>query len=64
MKTKISKIKVNLSIGFLYWLQEYQDLRGLKSISIIEYPTKLQELEKQYNEKYPNGLIGWSNSQY
>lgn len=60
MKIEISKIKLNLSIGFLYWLQEYHDLRGLKGISIKEYPIKLEELEKKYNKKYPNGLTGWN----
>lgn len=61
MKREISKIKVTLSIGFIYWLQETHNLRGLKDISIKEYPIKLDELEKEYNNKYPDGLTGWSH---
>ena len=64
MKQKISTIEVKTTIGFLYWINETHDLRGLKNqegtISIIDYPQKLEELHKQYSSKYPNGLNGWS----
>ena len=49
-------------MGFLYWLSETYDLRGLKNLSIEEYPVKMGSLLKEYKEKYPNGLTGWSSN--
>lgn len=60
MKQKISSLKFNTTIGFIYWINETHDLRGLKNKRIEEYINKLSELQKEYNEKYPNGLTGWS----
>lgn len=64
MKQKISTIEVKITIGFLYWINETHNLRGLKNhegtISIMDYPQKLEELYKEYSSKYPNGLTGWS----
>lgn len=62
MKQVISTIPINTSVGFLYWLSETHDLRGLKNLSIKEYPVKIDSLLKEYNEKYPNGLTGWSSN--
>jgi hypothetical protein len=55
----ISKIKVQCTIGFIYWLKETNDMRGLKGLSIIDFPAKLEELKKEYDKKYPDGLTGW-----
>ena len=63
-KRIISMIPINVSVGFLYWLNETYNLRGLKTeegtIPITEYATKLNALILEYNEKYPHGLTGWS----
>jgi len=63
MKQIISTTPFETTIGFLYWLNETHNLRGLKNqsgtIPIEEYPLKLQSLLKEYNKKYPNGLTGW-----
>ena len=58
-KQEFSKLKCEISLGFLYWLQENSKLRGLKDIDILQYPNKLNELLLEYNTKYPNGLTGW-----
>lgn len=58
-KREISKIKVHCTIGFIYWLKETNDMRGLKSLSILDFPAKLEELKKEYDKKYPDGLTGW-----
>jgi len=60
MKKELSKIKTCTTIGFLYWLHETHNLRGLKNVKIEEYPVKLNELEREYLSKYPNGLVGWN----
>ena len=60
MKNEISKIKIECTIGFMYWINETHNLRGLKNVSIIDYESKLQELKNEYFTKYPNGLIGWN----
>ena len=62
MKQEISTIPINITMGFLYWLSETHDLRGLKNLSIKEYPVKMGSLLKEYKEKYPNGLTGWSSN--
>lgn len=62
MKQGISTIPINITIGFLYWLSETHDLRGLKNSSIEEYPLKIEFLLKEYKEKYPSGLTGWSTN--
>lgn len=59
MKQKISRIEVACSVGFLYWLKETKDLRGLADLDILSMPSKLDELLREYNSKYPNGLTGW-----
>ena len=59
-KKEISNLTVTFTVGFIYWLQEYHNLRGLKDIDITNYPVKLEELYKEYNSKYPNGLTGWN----
>lgn len=56
----ISLSELKTTIGFIYWINETHDLRGLKNVRIGEYITKLNELQKEYNKKYPNGLTGWS----
>ena len=56
---EISMVEMTTEIGFLYWLHESHDLRGLKSVSIQDYPAKLEELQEVYLKKYPNGLTGW-----
>lgn len=60
----ISNVEFKLSAGFLYWLNETYNIRGLKTekgtIPITEYPAMIQKLQKEYNEKYPNGLTGWT----
>lgn len=60
MENEISKIKIECNIGFIYWINETNNLRGLKNLSIIDYESKLQELKNEYLTKYPNGLIGWN----
>ena len=62
MKQAISTIPINITMGFLYWLSETHDLRGIKNLSIQEYAVKIGSLLKEYNEKYPNGLTGWSSN--
>lgn len=60
MKQDISSLELKTTIGFIYWINETHDLRGLKNISIEEYVIKIKELQKEYKEKYPNGLTGWN----
>ena len=64
MKQDISKIRIVSTLGFLYWLNETHNLRGLKNqngtIPITEYPMMIMNLQKEYNEKYPDGLTCWS----
>lgn len=59
MKQQISLLDLKTTIGFIYWINETHNLRGLKNIKIEEYIPKLKELQKEYDEKYPNGLTGW-----
>lgn len=59
LKNNVSTFQINVPLGFIYWLQEYSDLRGLKGTNILLYPEKLEKLLKEYNKKYPNGLTGW-----
>ena len=59
-KQELSKLTCEISLGFLYWLQENSNLRGLRDIDILQYPDKLGELLSEYNTKYPNGLTGWA----
>ena len=60
MKQNISLLELKTTIGFIYWINETHNLRGLKNTKIEEYIPKLKELQKEYNEKYPDGLTGWS----
>jgi hypothetical protein len=60
MKQNISLLELKTTVGFIYWVNETHDLRGLKNTKIEEYVVKLKELQKEYNLKYPNGLTGWS----
>ena len=60
MKQNISLLELKTTIGFVYWINETHNLRGLKNTKIEEYIPKLKELQKEYNEKYPEGLTGWS----
>ena len=52
-----------VTVGFIYWLAETHNLRGLKNKdgfgtkSIDVYQNKLRALLAEYHEKYPNGLI-------
>ena len=62
-KDIISNIPIDgVTIGFIYWLAETHNLRGLKNEggigtkSIDVYPDKLRALLVKYHEKYPNGL--------
>lgn len=58
-KQEISEFKFTIPMGFLYWINEHHDLRGLRNIQITEYPSILATLLKEYDNKYPNGLTGW-----
>jgi hypothetical protein len=65
----ISRIPIDdVTVGFIYWLAETHNLRGLKNEdgigtkSIDVYPDKLRALLAEYYEKYPDGLTGWTNS--
>ena len=60
MKQQLSLIEIKTTIGFIYWIKETHDLRGLKDVKIEELPMKLKQLEGEYNMKYPNGLTGWN----
>ncbi len=60
MEQNISLLELKTTIGFIYWINETHDLRGLKNTKIEEYIVKLKELQKEYNLKYPNGLTGWT----
>lgn len=60
MKQNISLLELKTTVGFIYWVNETYDLRGLKNTKIEEYVVKLKELQKEYNLKYPNGLTGWN----
>lgn len=60
LKQNLSLIPVTVPIGFIYWLQEDTNMRGLKSLNILDFPSKLNELLEEYNSKYPKGLTGWS----
>ena len=68
-KHEISTWRFSVTIGFLYWLNETHNIRGLKNADgygtkcIGEYPNKLQKLLIQYHNEYPNGLTGWTNNQ-
>lgn len=62
-KDIISRIPIDgVTVGFIYWLAETHNLRGLKNKmgygakSIEVYPDKLKALLTEYNEKYPDGL--------
>lgn len=62
-KDIISRIPIDgVTVGFIYWLAETHNLRGLKyemgygSKGIDVYPNKLRALLAEYNEKYPDGL--------
>jgi len=62
MKNALSNVPIsNVTVGFIYWLQEHHVMRGLKNLDITKYPAKLKELLQEYNNKYPQGLVGWSN---
>lgn len=60
MKQQLSLKEIKTTVGFIYWLKETTDLRGLKETKIEHLPMKLKELQKEYNRKYPNGLTEWS----
>lgn len=60
LKQNLSLIPVTVPIGFIYWLQEDTNMRGLKSLNILDFPSKFNELLEEYNSKYPKGLTGWS----
>lgn len=60
MKQSISLLELKTTVGFIYWINETHNLRGLKDTKIEEYISKLKELQKEYNEKYPDGLTGWA----
>ena len=62
-KQELSKLTCEISLGFLYWLQENSNLRGLRDIDILQYPNKLNKLLLEYNTKYPNGLTGWKEKE-
>ena len=63
-KDIISRMPIDgVTVGFIYWLAETHNLRGLKNEyghgtkSIDVYPNKLIALLAEYHEKYPDGLI-------
>lgn len=60
IKKLISLIPIETTIGFIYWLKETNDFRKIKDCTIEELGIKLEELQKEYNKKYPNGLTGWN----
>lgn len=60
LKQNLSLIPVTVSIGFIYWLQEDKNMRGLKSLNILDFPSKIAELLEEYKKEYPEGLTGWS----
>jgi hypothetical protein len=67
-KDIISRMPIDgVTVGFIYWLAETHNLRGLKNEdgygtkSIDVYPNKLRALLTEYHEEYPDGLTGWTN---
>jgi len=58
---QLSLIKMEVTVGFIYWLKETHNLRGLRGVGIKELPTKIKELKSKYDIKYPNGLTGWNS---
>jgi len=61
-KIELSLEKATLELGFLYWVNETHNLRGLKGLSIEKYKEKIRSLYKEYKVKYPEGLTGWTNA--
>lgn len=60
VKQTLSLVPVTITLGFLYWLKEDKNMRGLKDSNILDLHSKLFELLEEYNRKYPEGLTGWS----
>jgi len=67
-KDIISRMPIDgVTVGFIYWLAETHNLRGLKNEyghgtkSIDVYPNKLRTLLAEYHEEYPYGLTEWTN---
>ena len=64
MKQELSKdLLSGVTVGFIYWLQEYHDMRGLKDLRINMFHSKLRSLQEEYNSKYPEGLTGWASEE-
>ena len=60
VKQILSLVPVTITLGFIYWLKEDKNMRGLKDSNILDLHSKLFELLEEYNRKYPEGLTGWS----
>lgn len=60
VKQILSLVPVTITLGFLYWLKEDKNMRGLKDTNILDLHSKLSELVEEYEKKYPEGLTGWS----
>ena len=56
-----SLLRYDLPVGFLYWIHETHNLRGMRGKKIEEYPALIATLYQIYTSKYPNGLTGWSD---
>lgn len=61
LKQQSSLYELNVSIGFIYWIHETHNHRGLVGVPIELYRSKLKDLMTEYNTKYPNGLTGWTS---
>ncbi len=59
LKVALSTVKLEVTVGFLWWLQADNRMRGLKDKDIMEFAEKLYEVHKKYKSKYPQGLTGW-----
>ena len=63
-KQNLSNSKLNITLGFMYWINEKNHLRGLRGLNIVDYPKRINELIIEYNHKYPQGLTGWNEPGY
>ncbi len=59
LKTAVSTVKLQITVGFLWWLQADNKMRGLKDKDIVEFAEKLYEVHQKYKSMYPQGRTGW-----
>lgn len=59
-KQVVSLNTVDTTVGFIYWILETTNARGLLDMNIIDMDKKIPELLEEYHRKYPSGLTGWS----